>query len=70
MVWPEPLYGAWAVKTVAPGNSITRICKRQRLAKFDFNNITTVQSSNDVDYIGEGEVLDILSTPVDGKHKT
>ena len=37
------------------------------LAKFDFNKITTVQSSNDVDYIGEGEVLDILSTPVDGK---
>jgi peptidoglycan-N-acetylglucosamine deacetylase len=37
------------------------------LAKFDFNKITTVQSSNDVDYIGEGEVLDILSTPVDGR---
>lgn len=41
--------------------------QKASLAKFDFNNITTVQSSNDVDYIGEGEVLDILSTPVDGK---
>lgn len=41
--------------------------QKAALAKFDFNTITTVQSSNDVDYIGEGEVLDILSTPVDGK---
>jgi cellulose synthase/poly-beta-1,6-N-acetylglucosamine synthase-like glycosyltransferase/spore germination protein YaaH/peptidoglycan/xylan/chitin deacetylase (PgdA/CDA1 family) len=41
--------------------------QKASLAGFDFNNITTVQSSNDVDYIGEGEVLDILSTPVDGK---
>lgn len=41
--------------------------QKAALAKFDFNKITTVQSSNDVDYIGEGEVLDILSTPVDGK---
>jgi cellulose synthase/poly-beta-1,6-N-acetylglucosamine synthase-like glycosyltransferase/spore germination protein YaaH/peptidoglycan/xylan/chitin deacetylase (PgdA/CDA1 family) len=36
------------------------------LASFDFKKITTVPSSNDVDYIGEGEVLDILSTPVNG----
>jgi peptidoglycan-N-acetylglucosamine deacetylase len=41
--------------------------QKTALAKFDFNSITTVQSSNDVDYIGEGEVLDILSTPVDGR---
>jgi cellulose synthase/poly-beta-1,6-N-acetylglucosamine synthase-like glycosyltransferase/spore germination protein YaaH/peptidoglycan/xylan/chitin deacetylase (PgdA/CDA1 family) len=34
---------------------------------FNFKDFTTVQSSNDVDYIGEGEVLDILSTPVDGR---
>jgi spore germination protein YaaH len=41
--------------------------QKTALARFDFNSITTVPSSNDVDYIGEGEVLDILSTPVDGR---
>jgi cellulose synthase/poly-beta-1,6-N-acetylglucosamine synthase-like glycosyltransferase/peptidoglycan/xylan/chitin deacetylase (PgdA/CDA1 family) len=40
--------------------------QKSALASFDFKNITTVPSSNDVDYIGEGEVLDILSTPVNG----
>ncbi|OQP59182.1 glycosyl transferase family 2 [Niastella vici] len=41
--------------------------QKAALTGFDFNNFTAVQSSNDVDYIGEGEVLDILSTPVDGR---
>jgi cellulose synthase/poly-beta-1,6-N-acetylglucosamine synthase-like glycosyltransferase/spore germination protein YaaH/peptidoglycan/xylan/chitin deacetylase (PgdA/CDA1 family) len=36
------------------------------LKNFDFNAIATVRGSNDVDYIGEGEVLDVLSTPTDG----
>ncbi|HEX6429085.1 MAG TPA: glycosyltransferase [Niastella sp.] len=43
-----------------------RDMQKATLASFDFKNITTVPSSNDVDYIGEGEVLDILSTPVNG----
>jgi peptidoglycan-N-acetylglucosamine deacetylase len=43
-----------------------RDMQKAALASFDFKNITTVPSSNDVDYIGEGEVLDILSTPVNG----
>ena len=43
-----------------------RDMQKSALASFDFKNITTVPSSNDVDYIGEGEVLDILSTPVNG----
>ena len=36
-------------------------------AGFNFNDFTAVKASDDVDYIGEGEVLDILSTPVDGR---
>ncbi|OQP39745.1 glycosyl transferase family 2 [Niastella yeongjuensis] len=41
--------------------------QKAALAKFDFNKFIRVQSSNDVDYMGEGEILDILSTPVDGR---
>jgi hypothetical protein len=41
--------------------------QKNALANFDFKKFTRVQSSNDVDYIGEGEILDILSTPVDGR---
>jgi poly-beta-1,6 N-acetyl-D-glucosamine synthase len=41
--------------------------QKAALAAFDFKSFSTVQSSNDVDYMGEGEVLDILSTPVDGR---
>jgi peptidoglycan-N-acetylglucosamine deacetylase len=36
------------------------------LANFDFAEFNKVESNNDVDYIGEGEVLDILATPTDG----
>ena len=36
------------------------------LQKFDFNDFSTVKGNEDVDYIGEGEILDILSTPRDG----
>jgi peptidoglycan-N-acetylglucosamine deacetylase len=41
--------------------------QKNALANFDFKKFTRVQSSNDVDYMGEGEILDILSTPVDGR---
>ncbi|WP_205513375.1 polysaccharide deacetylase family protein [Longitalea arenae] len=44
-----------------------RDMRKQALATFNLKNITTVQASNDVDYLGEGEVLDILSTPVNGR---
>lgn len=33
------------------------------LASFNFTPLTKVESSNDVDYIGEGEILDVLSRP-------
>lgn len=36
------------------------------LAHFNFNEFDKVESSNDVDYIGEGEILDVVSTPVQG----
>lgn len=41
--------------------------EKDALRSFNFKKFTTVKASNDVDYIGEGEVLDILSTPVDGR---
>lgn len=37
------------------------------LANFNFDTLDKVKASNDVDYIGEGEVLDVLSTPKDGR---
>ena len=39
---------------------------RTALQSFDFREFSKVESSNDVDYIGEGEVLDVVSTPVPG----
>ncbi|XZF15038.1 glycosyltransferase [Chitinophagaceae bacterium MMS25-I14] len=37
------------------------------VSKFDFTIMDKVKASNDVDYIGEGEILDVLSTPKDGQ---
>ncbi len=36
---------------------------KRALASFDFTEFNKVESSNDVDYIGEGEILDVLSKP-------
>lgn len=36
------------------------------LANFDFKEFDKVESSNDVDYIGEGEILDVISKPLAG----
>ncbi len=36
------------------------------LKTFDFVDFSRVTSNNDVDYIGEGEVLDVLTTPSNG----
>jgi cellulose synthase/poly-beta-1,6-N-acetylglucosamine synthase-like glycosyltransferase/spore germination protein YaaH/peptidoglycan/xylan/chitin deacetylase (PgdA/CDA1 family) len=43
-----------------------RSMTRMALQTFDFNEFSKVESSDDVDYIGEGEVLDVVSTPVPG----
>jgi len=39
---------------------------KRGLAHFDFKEFDKVESSNDVDYIGEGEILDVLSKPQAG----
>jgi cellulose synthase/poly-beta-1,6-N-acetylglucosamine synthase-like glycosyltransferase/spore germination protein YaaH/peptidoglycan/xylan/chitin deacetylase (PgdA/CDA1 family) len=36
------------------------------LSHFDYAEFNKVESNEDVDYIGEGEVLDVLSTPTEG----
>lgn len=36
------------------------------LANFNFEGFNKVESSNDVDYIGEGEILDVVARPVEG----
>ncbi len=36
------------------------------LAKFNFTEFNKVESSNDADYIGEGEILDVVSKPQSG----
>ncbi|MEO6916691.1 MAG: polysaccharide deacetylase family protein [Chitinophagaceae bacterium] len=40
---------------------------KDSLKTFDFKAFTSVESANDVDYSGDGEVLDIISKPTDGK---
>ncbi|MDI3322565.1 polysaccharide deacetylase family protein [Pinibacter soli] len=40
------------------------------LQHFDFGDFASVESSNDVDYIGDGEILDVLSTPTNGQITT
>ncbi|MEO7312068.1 MAG: polysaccharide deacetylase family protein [Chitinophagaceae bacterium] len=39
---------------------------KSALAHFNFSDFNKVERSNDVDYIGEGEVLDVLGTPKEG----
>jgi len=39
---------------------------KSALAHFDFGQFNKVESSNDVDFIGEGEILDVLSKPRSG----
>jgi cellulose synthase/poly-beta-1,6-N-acetylglucosamine synthase-like glycosyltransferase/spore germination protein YaaH/peptidoglycan/xylan/chitin deacetylase (PgdA/CDA1 family) len=40
--------------------------RKEAIKHFDFSHFKTVKSSNDVDYMGEGEVLDVRATPTDG----
>ncbi len=44
--------------------------RKEAIKKFDFASFAKVTASDDVDYIGEGEVLDIRATPTDGKIST
>lgn len=44
--------------------------RRDSLRNFDFTKLDSAAASNDVDYIGEGEVLDVLNTPKSGTIKT
>lgn len=43
-----------------------RSMTRESLRKFDFSAMMVVESSDDVDYIGDGEVLEVLSKPTKG----
>ncbi|MER3463251.1 MAG: glycosyl transferase family 2 [Chitinophagaceae bacterium] len=43
---------------------------KQALKSFDFNEFASVASTDDVDYIGSGEVLDIRATPNNGRITT
>ncbi len=43
---------------------------RKALEKFNFEEFSRVSGSNAVDYIGEGEILDVLASPSDGKIST
>ena len=43
---------------------------REAIQTFDFTGFNSVQSTDDVDYNGQGEVLDVASTPTEGFIKT
>ena len=40
---------------------------KEALQSFDFEKFKSVQSSDDVDYTGDGEVLDVIATPTNGR---
>ena len=40
------------------------------LERFDFKEFSKVETNNDVDFMGEGQILDVLSTPTPGKIRT
>jgi poly-beta-1,6 N-acetyl-D-glucosamine synthase len=40
---------------------------KQALRSFDFNDFTSVSSSSDVDWMGNGEIIDIRATPRSGR---
>jgi cellulose synthase/poly-beta-1,6-N-acetylglucosamine synthase-like glycosyltransferase/spore germination protein YaaH/peptidoglycan/xylan/chitin deacetylase (PgdA/CDA1 family) len=44
-----------------------KVMSKQALKKFDFNGFKEILGNDDIDYIGEGEILDIVSSPADGK---
>jgi peptidoglycan-N-acetylglucosamine deacetylase len=44
-----------------------RDMSREALRKFDFKGFTSVASTDDADYTGQGEVLDVVSTPTKGQ---
>jgi peptidoglycan-N-acetylglucosamine deacetylase len=39
---------------------------RKALEKFDFTEFNKVEATDDVDFMGDGEILDVLSTPREG----
>lgn len=39
---------------------------KRTLRKFNFTDFTKVEGTNDFDYIGEGEILDVVARPTDG----
>lgn len=43
---------------------------KSALKRFDFSTFNDIASNDDVDYVGEGEILDILSAPAAGKIST
>ncbi|MFC4233007.1 polysaccharide deacetylase family protein [Parasediminibacterium paludis] len=42
---------------------------KQALRKFDFNEFSKVTGLSEVDFMGQGEILDVVSTPKDGNIK-
>lgn len=70
-------YGLAGVSLWRLGSEDSRIWKfynkdldADALDTFDFAQLSHVKASNDVDYIGEGEILDVMSTPKDGMIRT
>ncbi|MDQ3843631.1 MAG: polysaccharide deacetylase family protein, partial [Bacteroidota bacterium] len=67
-------YGLGGVALWRLGSEDSRIWKfydrdmqRNALQSFDFNAFTQVTSSDDVDYMGDGEILDVKAVPTNGR---
>lgn len=67
-------YGLAGVALWRLGSEDSRLWKfydrdldKNALSHFDLHQFTYVSPSNDVDYIGEGEVLDVITEPKEGK---
>lgn len=44
--------------------------RKEAIRRFDFKGFATVRSTDDADYTGQGEVLDVVSTPTQGSIRT
>lgn len=48
-------------------NFYNRDMRKEAISQFNFAGLEYIQGSNDVDYIGEGEILDVQSSPHSGR---
>ena len=57
----------WEVRIIVSGNTMVMICKTVHLEKLDSMNLREVKLNSGINYLGDGEILDVKKTPKQGK---